>query len=305
LQPATRTTLFASDNEKKEQYDASYYKGPTYIKKPMFCSSIRMSDGDDLSSSSSSSISNSKSIDRRQRKDAEKKRMPLSQAWYKAKQINLSKNQKRLMNDLFPVHGIVLHYGEVLSLEKIFPDNNKVTLDIGFGMGDSIVGMALNHREESNHVFIGCEIHKAGIASVLGKIQEHELTTIKLIRADISMLLEHHLKPHCLDEVCIYFPDPWPNTERDGERRVVRKQIIDLLSKKMKSKGKLRIATDVKDYAQHVTTVMMTFPQFHLNYESEHIQCQDGPSWRPITKYESRAVELGNKVWDFEYELIT
>ena len=281
------------------------------IRRPMSCSTklLRMSDSNDLSINSS--ISNSKSIERRQRKDEEKKRMPLSQAWYKAKQINLSKNQKRLMNDLFPIHGIILQYGEVLSPEKIFPqipsfnDNNKITLDIGFGMGDSIVGMALNHREESNHVFIGCEIHKAGIASVLGKIQEHELTTIKLIRADISMLLEHHLTPQCLDEVCIYFPDPWPNAERDGERRVVRKQIIDLLSKKLKAKGKLRIATDVMEYAQHVKTVMTMFPQFHLNYESAHLPCQDGPSWRPITKYERRAVELGNMVWDFEYELIS
>ena len=263
-----------------------------------------------LMSSSDDDSSSSKSIERRQRKDQEKKRMPLSQSWYKTKQINLSKNQKRLMNDLFPVHGIVLHYGEPLSLEKMFPaiqpfnENNKITLDIGFGMGDSIVGMALNHREELNHFYIGCEIHKAGIASVLGQIQEHELTSIKLIRADISMLLEHHLVQQCLDEVCIYFPDPWPNTERDGERRVVRNQIIDLLSKKLKPHGKLRIATDVMDYAQHVKTVMAMFPQFRLNFESNHPPCQDGPTWRPITKYERRAVELGNMIWDFEYELL-
>ena len=269
-----------------------------------------MSDCDDISSSSSSS-NNNKSIERRQRKDEEKKRMPLSQAWYKAKQINLSKNQKRLMNDLFPIHGIVLQYGEPLSLEKKIPEiqssdenNQIVTLDIGFGMGDSIVGMALNHREELNHVFIGCEIHKAGIASVLGKIQEFELSTIKLIRADISMLLEHHLSHQCLDIVCIYFPDPWPNAERDGERRVVRKQIIELLSKKLKTNGKLRIATDVREYAQHVKTIMAMFPQFRLNFESEHPPCTDIPSWRPITKYERRAVDLGNSVWDFEYSLV-
>lgn len=248
------------------------------------------------------------SIERRQRKDEIKKSMPLSQAWYKAKQINLSKAQKRAINDWFPLYGIKLEYGTVLDPQTLFPRQEqqqttplKVILDIGFGLGDSITGMA-NARRDCDCVFMGCEIHKAGVASALAKIHQLNLTNVKLIRADVSMLLDGYLIDHCLDEVCVFFPDPWPNTERDGERRVIRKQTVDRLMRKLKPKGLLRIATDVSDYAQHVRDVMAGFSsEFQLVVDNEHPPCVNGPSTRPVTKYEKRAAELGNMVWDFEY----
>ena len=74
-----------------------------------------------------------------------------------------------------------------------------------------------------------------------------------------------------------------------------------MLSDRMRPGGLLHIATDVQDYADHVRTVMDSSPGWKLNTVVEHLPCVDGPSYRPVTRYEKKAIELSNKIWDFEY----
>ena len=163
--------------------------------------------------------------EKRKKKDQICKSMPRSQKWFKAKQQHVSPNQKRMYNDHWPTYGINLKYGNKLIPFEAFPNltvsaTTPVVLDIGFGTGDSIVGMA---QQNKDRIYLGCEIHRAGISIVLGNISSLAIENVKIIRADVTMLLEKYLTERCLDEVCIFFPDPWPNAERDGERRVVRK----------------------------------------------------------------------------------
>ena len=77
--------------------------------------------------------------------------------------------------------------------------------------------------------------------------------------------------------------------------------IIAMLSQRMRSGGLLRIATDVPDYANHVRNVMDASSGWKLNNLMIHLPCIDGPSYRPVTRYERKAIELSNKIWDFEY----
>ena len=78
--------------------------------------------------------------------------------------------------------------------------------------------------------------------------------------------------------------------------------IVQLLSGLMKQGGVLRIATDVPDYAEHVRHVMDSSPEWRLRNLIEHLPCVGGPSYRPVTRYEKKAVELSNWIWDYEYE---
>jgi tRNA G46 methylase TrmB len=77
--------------------------------------------------------------------------------------------------------------------------------------------------------------------------------------------------------------------------------IVKLLSGLMKQGGVLRIATDVPDYAMHVRHVMDSSPEWRLKNLVEHLPCVGGPSYRPVTRYEKKAVELSNWIWDYEY----
>ena len=223
------------------------------------------------------------SVIRRLKREAQTSSTPLSQRWYKSRQQHVSKAQKTAIREHWPVLGIDLKYGMKVNPLDLWspkqeyssgkrasnssgvgqdePNGHKknifCTLDIGFGTGDSIVQMAANNPE---CFFIGCEIHKSGIGATIQKILGHPSlgmsANIKLIRADIQLLLGSHLEENSIDEVCIYFPDPWPNNERDANRRIVRDEILYMLANVMKKDGMLKIVTDVEDYAAHVRSTM-------------------------------------------------
>jgi tRNA (guanine-N7-)-methyltransferase len=154
--------------------------------------------------------------------------------------------------------------------------------------------------------YIGCEIHKASIASTLKTFEMHcennkidGINNVLLLRVDVGLLLlnNNYLPDECLDEVCVYFPDPWPAT-RDEGRRVIRNDILEALSKKLKRNGLIRIATDVDAYADHVRNVISKFNndstlrggyQFHNLRDESHSPCEDVPYYRSITRYERKA----------------
>lgn len=167
---------------------------------------------------------------KRKKKEGICKSMPKSQKWYKEKQQHVSPNQKRIYNEYWPIYGVNLKYGDNVIPQRLFPnitvsDSTPVCLDIGFGLGDSIIGMSQQNKQK---IYLGCEIHKAGISTVLGNISSLGIENVRVIKADVNLLLGTYLKDRCLDEVCIFFPDPWPNAERDSERRVVRKGLTQL-----------------------------------------------------------------------------
>jgi tRNA G46 methylase TrmB len=70
----------------------------------------------------------------------------------------------------------------------------------------------------------------------------------------------------------------------------------------MRPGGRLYIATDVPEYADHVRSIMKESIGWKLNNEIDHLPCVNGPSYRPITKYEKKAIDLSNRIWDFEYQ---
>eukprot|EP01038_Epipyxis_sp_PR26KG_P009109 gene9109-12284_t len=285
------------------------------------------------------------------RKIKRRNEMPLSQKWYKNKQTNLSKRQKMILSTYWNEYGITLQYGRKLTINCLsasdnlskneilqeknhkFSDklvNKKIILDIGFGTGDSIINMASNNP---NNLYIGCEIHRPGIASTLSRIKELNLKNVKLIRSDATILFEEHLPDNFLDEICVYFPDPWPNHERDGERRVVRDHMMNLFYSKLKSNGIIRIVTDVDFYANHTMKVINNYvvpnniicdaaiksdnnqfsaydfnSSFHQAKgffrieEKIHHAMIDTPIWRTVTNYERKAAESNSLVWNFVYK---
>ena len=238
---------------------------------------------------------------------------PLSQRWYRNKQQHVTKAQKKAIRDHWPTLGIELKYGELLDPVEVFKSNGMeeregelyCVLDIGFGTGESIVQNALQHP---SNMYLGCEIHRSGIGTTIQKIvaqKNHEIDNVRLIKADVHMLLAKHLLDNSLNEVCIYFPDPWPNRRRDGKRRVVRGEILDLLTRTMKDKGTLKIVTDVRDYADYCRDIVGNGDKrWCLLSEYKHEPCSRiADDDRPITKYERRGLEQGHQLYRFDYVL--
>lgn len=129
-------------------------------------------------------------------------------------------------------------------------------------------------------------------------------SNIKFIRSDVYRLLHGHIQECSIDLVCLFFPDPWPNKDRDVSRRIIRPEIIDLLSLAVKNKGVLKIVTDVSDYAEYSQDIMKTYCDRGwrlMNSTKYKPRERVTDNWRPITKYEVKAESLGHDIWDLEY----
>ena len=67
----------------------------------------------------------------------------------------LTKGQEAAMKDFWPTMGLDHDMG-MLDFAEVFGNDNPVTLEIGFGMGASLVEMAAGSPEKN---FIGIEEH--------------------------------------------------------------------------------------------------------------------------------------------------
>lgn len=179
-----------------------------------------------------------------------------------------------------------------LDFKKLFEREAYTILEIGFGMGDSLLQQALQYPENN---YLGIEVHRPGIALMLTQIEKFKLKNIKVIYGDATEILARFTPKNSFDLVQIFFPDPWPKT-RHHKRRLVQTKFIQLLHEKLKLNGKLHLATDWQDYAQHMLKVIENTAQWQNNAEKN--QFTPRPSTRPMTKFEKRGQQLGHPIWD-------
>ncbi|MEO1766274.1 tRNA (guanosine(46)-N7)-methyltransferase TrmB [Thiobacter aerophilum] len=201
----------------------------------------------------------------------------------------MSRAQSRALKTLLPVYGLP-YRPQWLNLDEVFGRHAPRILEIGFGMGETTAAIACDHPELD---FIGVEVHTPGIGSLLKQIHEKALTNVRIIAHDAVEVLAHMIPPQSLDGVHIFFPDPWPK-KRHHKRRLIQPAFVALVADRLRPGGYLHIATDWQPYAEQILAVLSAQP--HL--ENTAAGFAPRPSWRPITKFESRGLKLGHGVWD-------
>lgn len=92
--------------------------------------------------------------------------------WWKILSGKPTKAQKRAMASILVDHRLpVVRYGHFIDWLDIFPKDNDIWLEIGFGQGENL--LALAHRQRCEKVsFVGAEIHKRGIGTACRRMQE-------------------------------------------------------------------------------------------------------------------------------------
>lgn len=208
----------------------------------------------------------------------------------------ITRAQEQALMRLWPRFG--LEAGDLIDLDACFGRQAPRTLEIGFGNGESLAGMAI--REPARD-FIGIEVHRPGVGHLLLELERRELHNVRVIRADAVDVLKGCLPDGALEQVLLLFPDPWPK-KRHHKRRIVQPGFIDMLARKISPRGILHMATDWEDYAQHMLDVLAATPAFRNcagagNYAPR-------PDYRPVTRFEERGRRLGHGVWDLLFERI-
>ena len=179
--------------------------------------------------------------------------------------------------------------------DAVFGRCAKRVLEIGTGNGEALRFAAANDRERD---YIGIEVHAPGIGRLLNGLAEDGSDHVRVYHHDAVEVLTHDIADASLDELRIYFPDPW-HKKRHNKRRLVQPEFSALLARKLSSNGRLHLATDWRDYAEQMWDVLDA--TFGLRNEAGARGHVARPPWRPQTHFETRGQRLGHDVFDLLY----
>ena len=168
--------------------------------------------------------------------------------------------------------------GPELGLADEFASDGPFVLDIGFGAGEALLAMA---RERPAECVIGVEVHTTGLAAVAQGVEADGITNVRLVEGDALELLAR-IASDTLDEVRIWFPDPWPK-QRQRHRRLVRADVVTGLVDRLHVGGLLHLVTDVPGYSLQIQQVCGAEGRLFGGVV-------DRPPWRPVTRFEAAAV---------------
>ena len=203
----------------------------------------------------------------------------------------LTLGQKTGLIDLWPQFGIDIPSG-IIDLNGLFKKIQPITLEIGFGNGDSLLEMAINAPDQN---FLGIEVYEAGIGRLINEANKHQLTNLKIIKADAVEVLKHHIENNSFETFQLFFPDPW-HKKKHHKRRIVQIDFLDLISDKLQNGGTIHMATDWENYAEHIMETLEKHPHFKNTMGAHKYSLR--PEYRPVTKFERRGERLGHGVWD-------
>ena len=207
----------------------------------------------------------------------------------------LTKGQQHALDTYWPDYGL-LYQSTPLPLAQVFGRDSAVVLEIGFGMGKSLVQMA---KEAPEKDFIGIEVHRPGVGACLSDAAAQQVKNLRVFEHDAVEILEDTIADNSLDTVQLFFPDPW-HKKRHHKRRIVQPEFVQLLRRKLKPGGVFHMATDWENYAEHMLEVMQAAEGFsNLSADNTYVE---RPEHRPLTKFEQRGQRLGHGVWDLMYK---
>ncbi len=178
--------------------------------------------------------------------------------------------------------------GSPLDLPALFGRTAPVVVEVGSGMGEATAAMA---AADPDRDVLAVDVHVQGLGRLLRRIEQAQLTNVRAVEGDAVVLLGHMLAPASLDEVRVYFPDPWPKT-RHHKRRLLQSGFLDLVASRLRPGGCLHVATDWAPYAEQVTELVAHHPAYDV------ASAGGRPAHRPITRFEQRGLDAGRPSYD-------
>ncbi|MFP8968625.1 tRNA (guanosine(46)-N7)-methyltransferase TrmB [Pokkaliibacter sp. CJK22405] len=210
----------------------------------------------------------------------------------------MTPGQERALEQHFAVYGLRREDGP-LNSAAVFGREAPLVVEIGFGMGDSLVAMAKAMPEKN---FIGIEVHEPGVGRLLNNVALEGLTNVRVYCDDAVKVLEECIADGSLDTLQLFFPDPWPK-KKHHKRRIVQTEFAEKLRSKLSIGGCFHMATDWEPYAEHMMEVMSMAEGYENTEGMGNFAPQ--PDFRPVTKFQKRGENLGHGVWDLMFKRVS
>jgi tRNA (guanine-N7-)-methyltransferase len=214
---------------------------------------------------------------------------PVTNRSYRLRGTRITPAQQLARDTLWAKFGIEFQES-ILNLNTAFAKPQPVVMEIGYGMGEATWQIA---KDNPGINYLGVEVHMPGVGKLMARIEEFDLTNVKLIERDVFEVFHYMIADGVLDGVHLYFPDPWPK-KRHFKRRIVNQRFIAEVATKLKPGGFLHIATDWVPYAEWITEQFNEAGIFTGGVIAR-------PDSRPLTRFEGQGITKDHAVNDFMY----
>ena len=214
---------------------------------------------------------------------------PITNRSYRLRGVRITPAQQEARDNLWAKFGVEFQESEI-DLGTLFPSSQPIVMDIGYGMGEATWQIA---KANPSTNYLGVEVHMPGVGKLMARLDEYELTNVRLIERDVFEVFYYMVKDSSLDGVHLFFPDPWPK-KRHFKRRIVNERFLSDVAAKLKPGGYLHIATDWVPYAEWIKEVFSNTKLFTGGVV-------DRPDWRPLTRFEGQGISKDHAVNDFRF----
>ena len=207
----------------------------------------------------------------------------------------MTPGQQRGWDEGIRQYGLSAEQG-ALDWDDQFGASGRRIVEIGFGMGDSLIQMA---QSDPGSQFIGIEVHRPGVGRLLSRMLAEKIQNVRVYAEDAVDVFAQSLALESLDAIHIFFPDPW-HKKRHHKRRLIQPGWVREITQRLKAGGYLHLATDWEPYAEHMFDVLEDVPSLK-NASGAPRSAVPRPYYRPLTKFEARGERLGHRVQDLVY----
>jgi tRNA (guanine-N7-)-methyltransferase len=214
---------------------------------------------------------------------------PITNRSYRLRGVRITPAQQEARDNLWAKFGVEFQESEI-DLGTLFPSAQPIVMDIGYGMGEATWQIA---KANPSTNYLGVEVHMPGVGKLMARLDEYELTNVRLIERDVFEVFYYMVKDSSLDGVHLFFPDPWPK-KRHFKRRIVNERFLADVAAKLKPGGYLHIATDWVPYAEWIKEVFSQTKLFTGGVVER-------PDWRPLTRFEGQGISKDHAVNDFRF----
>ena len=188
--------------------------------------------------------------------------------------------------------------GTAVDPAAVYGRTARLVVEIGSGQGHQIVSAAAADPDTD---FLAVEVFTAGLARTMLDADREGVKNLRLVEANAPEALEHLLPAASVDELWVFFPDPW-HKNKHTKRRLVAPDFARIAAQALRPGGTLRLATDWQDYADQMRDVLDAAPDFERAFAGEWAERFDG---RVLTAFERKGLRVGRDIRDLTYTRVS
>ncbi|MBW3566080.1 MAG: hypothetical protein KY459_15325 [Acidobacteria bacterium] len=169
-----------------------------------------------------------------------------------------------------------------------FGNDHPLALEIGSGKGSFLIRSA-EQLPGINWIGIEKSLHYYRI--IVNRLEKRSLINARIVNFDAEAVVKRMLPDETVDQVHIYFPDPWPR-KKEKKRRIAREQKLLEIRRTMKPDAWGVFATDHREYFESAV------PEFEKVFA---IQAGELTAGEPRTNYEAKYREEGRPIYEIRF----